>query len=378
MRKYAIGFVFIIAIVAYLFASNSGKSEPAESKSLQTIQNEKPIAKEDVSVRAPAGLKTPTQSVSKEKKSINAVSEELRQIIANNDYCGFQKYDFRKHSKDDREYMLDFVFGTKNEDSGDDDKGWDLECFHSKCRGQVGDFFGPDLSEATKFYNALYLGGLSMADDSDLSVEEFQRSYNMLLELTNKNPSNGAYPFFLAAIENKLKMPQEKIDEHIRMALLASEFELFYSKILRQMYIKYGLRNPLTNAVFFAAQDDYGPSLNLPTKLLNAFVKKHSEFQDSAMQLGEKLMASFQNQNYQDQWWETIPFSFGRSISKSAFEAKYPGRKLPPKYAKSFWDYNKEQQKRYLELVKNLKTGACNIEIMTSELNRIRANLLSK
>jgi hypothetical protein len=214
--------------------------------------------------------------------------------------------------------------------------------------------------DVRKFYSALYLGGI--LSPKKMLHPNSQKAFGLLSELVGDYPGNGAFPFFRAAIRQKLHQSIDAISDDVVMASDAPDFDSQTTIAARGIY-EWGLRD---TSHYIAAMriisvlplPDYLPSEKLVNHLVD---QSDNDFASAVLQLGEKLMARNEAASSRREFvfWNALEYQVGRAIAQHAWRKLHPGVALPSDLTKSYKDFlgNDRYRKPWSEAFN--KQGLC-------------------
>jgi len=149
-------------------------------------------------------------------------------------------------------------------------------------------------TQATRFYSALAMAGLlNGVVPEKLNLEW---SHQSLLYLEQEDPSNAVFPFFHAAVLEKMKSNPHEVEMAIDRALSATEFQMFYDELTTRISER-GMINP---TAWLAARTITSrfpiPNLEIPKAIMTSALHHNNPDYDAAVyKFGIKLEKPFKD-----------------------------------------------------------------------------------
>lgn len=190
---------------------------------------------------------------------------------------------------------------------------------------------------AQSFFNALYLAGLlSGMEPGELNLTE---SLELLDWLKIRDPENGAYDFFLAAVKNKMNAPSTEIARHLELAASAPKAHFFITDLTRRIWER-GLADPFsqqvaTEVIFFLPIPDFTRSYRL---MLSA-AESDPQLRPKAIEFGKKLMEEgiqFGTEYREFIYWTAIQHNIGWNLYRKLWPLEHPDQVAEKKFMQSY------------------------------------------
>lgn len=200
--------------------------------------------------------------------------------------------------------------------------------------------------EASKFYYALWIGGLLGTDDLPKRLLPL-RSYRLLTELWAAHPKNGAYPYFRASVRNKLGQDPKLVRSDLLRGLEAPEFNTWFLSLSQEIY-KWGLTDPshYAMATMFIGVLPM-PNYANPHHLVLEWIEKDDlEFSQAAGSFGRKLLDQAERASSRREivFWLAIEQAVGKGIARRVWSKTHPGESLPENL-RDLYEYRKLLEK---------------------------------
>jgi len=232
---------------------------------------------------------TPTTTPANQQTPI--LTDPLKEILKNKDFCSY--YNFREAHRqftpEQEDLLAEHLYGSKNATKPNEEKFWTLEDYFTLSHGNISDALGPEKQTILHFYNALFLSNLLSGQATSPNLT---RASEILTELKNRDPNNGAFPFMLAAVKQEMHAPQIEIDEDLQLAMQAEYFDIFQSSVLQAIF-ESGLGDILDLEVaVYLINISPTPNLNVSYKLLKnlqELEEKNKKLNPKDYEIGERI-----------------------------------------------------------------------------------------
>lgn len=178
---------------------------------------------------------------------------------------------------------------------------------------------------ALRFYRALALGDLMVGGKfgDGTAPLDLQTARNILVQLAKQFPENGAFPFFLAAVEEKLGSPEEKVRSLFWEAFAAGDFNVYLIHTWQEIF-KLTAENP---AYYFpitrAIEGSPAPNYALAYAALRKHLSTSPDFARAAAGFGEKMAGRvLLRRDYGEAvFFDDFELYLGRRITEFALES---------------------------------------------------------
>lgn len=192
-----------------------------------------------------------------------------------------------------------------------------------------------DILPAIKFFNALLFG--DMVEGVKSQDLDYYKSVELLERLEANDPSNAAYPFFRAAVLNKMKAPESEIQSVLLEAFNRPNFDTFERRIAEAVYRQ---SFASVTAYFYAEALLYKmPVVNWSPilQILKKTLGKNPEFDRAAIAFAKRLRLQGDGVDGEFEFilWSAVEYEYANIFEKYAWKSAFPTAPLPkPKRAK--------------------------------------------
>lgn len=325
---------FISIAVAVVYSYKNNKSD--------LIENEEPLYNETELSEPELQTQTSSSDNSESSNSKNPFSlrylnydnlplgshYQLFDFIKNNDVCAITKYRFST-----MDIVKALMTATSEVKSNPEDI--DLVQHLISVNSPI---FKPEDSpiesknEVALFYYALYLAGIfnDFENRDAASTEDLEKANDLLIELKQTNPHNGAYPFVRAGILGQLKYGEEIIKMEYLEAFEKNKFTNYSAKIDRVLFEK-----SLTSPAFLQLRTDlsssigYASTISHLSRLQKILKLKDLHFNKKAQDFGIKMMdLSHVPRGANSAWhYDSFNFRIGEYVLRSLHHIENPNAK---------------------------------------------------
>lgn len=215
-------------------------------------------------------------------------------------------------------------------------------------QGPLQGFLGRPGLIPIEFFNALILADRWMGAKVQQSFD-LERSRQIMEDLKQRDPTNGAYSFFLAEILSRLGSDDETVLREYEESFTRPRFDTFVTTIARHM-VERGLINVsyLMTAIGISASFPIPDYLH-SNKLLRSFIEKgRDDFRKSSLDLASKFMAAGLKAKGQFEFtggWSSIEYIIGYKLKKRVYEILYPEKKVLESDFHELWKVGMKESK---------------------------------
>ena len=197
-------------------------------------------------------------------------------------------------------------------------------------------------TEILKFYNALLFGNLLEGVPSP--EVDMKQAEILLSELASENSRNGAFPYFLVYVKEKLGSSSAEIDQQIQLALNAPSFDTYVLEVSQRLWER-GLQDPTSLIVARIMISKMPiPNYNAPYFLIRDRIASQEELRLPALEFGKRLMNHGIEQGREKDefvYWLAIEHAIGHTLYMKAWALLQPNQPLDPKYSATYKDIMK-------------------------------------
>ena len=255
---------------------------------------------------------------STEKSERVPFPSNLKEIVEKDDVCALQK--IWGNAPDDE---LNRVFLQSTELRPEDDPIDQM--LSSLARKDLSIASAPESfgKQGPALIRALAWAGLLDGMPGPLKIRKARK---ILMTLSREDPSNAAFPFFLAAVEEKMGRTTDSL-QAIEQAVLRKKFDTFYEDLSRKIR-----EHSLESATLFLLGVQFYsripfPNLYAGSQIVHRRIQEDDlVFARSALDFGQMLMNQYLTQR---EYCCELEYTMGRSIYLDAWKKLNPGREIP-------------------------------------------------
>jgi len=250
-----------------------------------------------------------------------------------------------------------------------------LTAFTSETFEDAKDALSYTESISIKFYRALLLSGLFMGiHESNESKLDLETSIDLLEELKISDPTNGAFPFFLAAVKKAANKTSIEVDHEIALALRATKFDVFTLGVTQRLWAR-GLRNPnyseLTKQILHNLKM---PDYTASNRIMKEYLLRNADEHSHAVSFGKLLMQrGLKSKNKEFVYWIAVEYQIGKKKLEQVIEHSpsikdsLKGYELDYKQLSEKFDYYSE--KNFLKVASD-NTKPCPADALITQLHK--------
>jgi hypothetical protein len=274
----------------------------------------------------------------KPDKSLETDIRELRTLLENDDICKFgRKHDYFS-KKIPIEEMLRLVLEAHDLF---DYSTEDQQAFRSLMSGLAPKpgtdphkSLETDQNEATIFYNALLFSGSLSGTKSEATID-LDEAIKLFEVLKASDPTNGAYPLFLAVTKSRKGYSTDEVRQELLKALSAPRFDTFMQEIAQRLF-ELGLSSPSRLLLANTAIAELPiPDMVKPHSLIRSYLAQNdSEVAEKSLSFGKLLMEkgnAYGPTKREFIYWSALEHEIGHLLFLKAWKQLH-GEATPPAF----------------------------------------------
>lgn len=325
-------FISMAALIFYFYASHN--SEPKKSEGTEIVETELPANALSTDTTAEDFTKSPyyNDPINIRLRNFDSLPVgsiyQLYDFIKTNNLCALTKYRFST-------FDIVKALMTATSEIKNNPEHIDLVGHLISINSPIFKPEGAPLeskNEVALFHYALYLAGIFNDFESryNASTEDLEKANDLLIELKQSYPDNGAYPFVRAGILAQLNYNEEIIKMEYLEAFEKNKFTSHSAKIDRVLFEK-----SLTSPVFLQLRMDLSMTIGYAnttahlSRLQKILKRKDLDFNKKAQDFGIKMMdLSHVPKGASSSWhYDTNSYLIGEYILRSLHHIENPKAK---------------------------------------------------
>jgi hypothetical protein len=311
--------IFLVFTRKNLFLKDQAVS-PDQAKT----ENSLPINKTEAKIESGLG-NSPREEISPSSY------EDLLSKIKSNDYCSLASSKFLTYSPDD---VIKVIFQTPNEMNPDIDADRTSEYIisHILNSGKINPLAAVDTNDIIEFYRAIAFGGLLIPEEGTKKFLNYKTAEDILLSLETKDETNGAFPFFRAAVMLNEGATKEEIKPLLVKAMRAPKFENYLKYVAKRI-----MQRGFTNSALYVAGQSVTSSLRIINYMKVMDILKEmvssgdTSFAQLALNFSKKLRTDHLPKGGRFDFfeWDILDYAFGELLNYRALKILNPGKNIP-------------------------------------------------